>query len=68
MADKDMKENDEIQMKRVKLEFQPENQDSAAGKDTYTDQIYYVLWMFCFCLITFTELALLTEGFDRGYF
>ena len=34
MTEKGLEKNDEIHMKRVKLEFQQENQDSATESDT----------------------------------
>ena len=34
MKEKGLEKNDAIHMRRVKLEFQPENQDSATKSDT----------------------------------
>ena len=56
-------------MKRVKLEFRPENQDFANENDTTLMKLMMIILciIFVFCLITFTELAPLTEGFGEGY-
>ena len=83
--------NDGIQMTRIKLEFQQDNQDSTEGsmdclvreptnsgplvpdstRENDTKIIKFLIIIlsiiFIFCLITLTELALLTEGFGGKY-
>ena len=53
MAEEDLEKNDEIQMKRVKLEFQQGNQDSATESDTQLIKLMILGIMFVFC-ITYT--------------
>ena len=63
----DIERNEEIPMKRVKLEFQHGNQNSTTENDTKVLKFLIIVLsiIFIFCLITLTELALLTERFGK---
>ena len=63
----DIERNEEIPMKRVKLEFQNGNQNSTTENDTKVLKFLIIILsiIFIFCLITLTELALLTERFGK---
>ena len=67
MTEKDLEKNDKIQIKRVKLEFHPKNQDSASESDTKLVKLMMIILgiMFVFCCITFTGLALPTKVLVR---
>ena len=63
----DIERNEEIPMKRLKLEFQHGNQNSTTENDTKILKFLIIVLsiIFIFCLITLTELALLTERFGK---